>query len=57
LTTYRDVNKLSTPDDIILIVGVRRIGNGLHVLEEHNLGFPEKSSHDLERLELMGVAD
>jgi hypothetical protein len=43
--TYHDVNELSTPNDVVFVVGSRCIRNSLHVLEESNLVLAEKSSH------------
>jgi hypothetical protein len=54
--TYRDVDELFTPDDVVFIGGGRSVGNRLHVLEESDFGLVEESSHiDRVRLWMMGV--
>jgi hypothetical protein len=43
--TYRNVDELSTPYGVILIISGRCIRHRLHMLKESDLVFAEESSH------------
>jgi hypothetical protein len=43
--TYRDLDELVAPNNVVFVIGGRRVWNRLHVLKECGLGFAEESSH------------